>query len=159
MDEIRFNSPTRPQVPAGMPPPNPKTKRSFKKIFIIGVIILLLAALFVLFKFSGGVNLSSDAGVINLARKADPSASSYYAVFLANSQVYFGEISENNTNEMVLTNAYRMQPSGQTYNLIKLSDEAYGSTNKIFINRNQILFYEQLRSDSPVVKLIEQQGR
>ncbi|MEK7634828.1 MAG: hypothetical protein AAB446_00100 [Patescibacteria group bacterium] len=166
MNEIRFNNPMRQTVPLIQKEPmefpkekepKPKTQRSFKKFFIVVSIILLLTALVVLFKFSGGVNfLTTNNGVTNLTHKADPLASDYYAVFLADDQVYFGEIVENNTNEMTMINTYRMQPNGQTYSLVKLTDEAFGSTNQIFINRSQILFYEQLRKDSQVVKLIEQ---
>lgn len=166
MQDIRFN-PTDNSVDAmqasAQTPHQPpelqkeKTKKKFfsKKIFLIIIIVFLSAALVALFKLSGMGG--SSAGSTDLSRKADPSASSYYSVFLTDGQIYFGEIAENNTYEMVLSNAYRMQPNGQTYSLIKLVDEAYGPTNQIFINRSQILFYEQLRKDSRVVELINKQ--
>ena len=162
MNYIRF-SPinTPPETPREIievkKEPKIKGKFPFKKIAIAILVILFVAILAVAFKSYVAENGAS--GGVNLVQKTDPNASSYYAVFLSNGQVYFGEIVQNNTNEMVLAGAYRMQPSGQTYTLLKLTDEAYGSTDKIFINRSQILFYEQLRSDSQVVKLIEQQGR
>ena len=100
---------------------------------------------------------------------SDPNASDYYAIFLSNGQIYFGQIDKNDGKDMVVSNVYHLQSNGETYqslnqnqnmpagatvSLIKLSDELHGPTNKMFINRSQILFYEQLRKDSKVVELI-----
>lgn len=148
MDEIRFNQMNKPA-----PPKAAKSGFSFKKFFIILFIILLVAAGLVLLPNPLKVKYTST-GPANLS---DPNASSYYAVFLSNGQIYFGQIAENNSNELVIANSYRLQPSGQTYTLLKTTDEAYGSTDKMFINHSQILYYEQLKSDSKVVQLINQQ--
>ena len=159
MQDIRFNpvaTPPEPPKETGEVKKEPKIKAKlpFKKIVRLILIVLFLVILAVGIRYVIG-NLPS--GGTDLTRKADPSASSYYAIFLSDGQIYFGEIIENNENEMAISNAYRMQPSGQTYSLLKLTDEAYGPTNKIFVNRSHVLFYEQLRKDSRVVELINQQ--
>ena len=91
--------------------------------------------------------------------------SSYQAVFLTNGQVYFGSISNVNDNYVVLRNIYYLQqatgsPQGsaqqsQPFTLVKLGKEFHGPADVMYINRSQILFYEDLRSDSNVVKTIE----
>jgi hypothetical protein len=43
------------------------------------------------------------------------------------------------------------------FQLIKLGNELHGPTDKMYINRSQVLFYEQLRKDSQVVVNIESQ--
>jgi lipopolysaccharide export LptBFGC system permease protein LptF len=179
MDEIRFNpiDQPKPQKDFGEVKKDLKTisKFSFKKVaFIFVIILVLLAVSAALFKMYGGktVSYGQTAGKANNA--ADASASNYYAVFLSDGQIYFGQITENNSSEMVISDAYHLQSNGQTYqslnqnqnvpagasfSLIRVSDELHGPTNKIFINHNQILFYEQLRKDSKVVQLIQEKGR
>ncbi len=97
------------------------------------------------------------------ATKPDPNLSSYSAVFLANGQVYFGNISDVGDKFLTLKNIFylqaqqSLQSSSQTqpFTLVKLGKELHGPTDEMFVNRQQILFYENLRKDSSVVKSIE----
>jgi hypothetical protein len=97
------------------------------------------------------------------AAPADPNASPYSAVFLANGQVYFGVISGDAGNYLVLKNIFYLQAQQslqsasqtQPFTLVKLGQELHGPTDEMHINRSQILFYESLRNDSSVVKSME----
>jgi len=86
----------------------------------------------------------------------------YQAVFLTNNQVYFGKLAKQNSQYPVLTDIYYLrvtqplQPSQPNPNisLIKLGDELHGPADKMEINRDQILFVEDLKPDSQVVRAI-----
>ena len=87
----------------------------------------------------------------------------YQAVFLANNQVYFGKLSNQDSKYPVLTDIYylrvtqSLQPSQPNPNisLIKLGDELHGPADRMEINRDQILFVEDLKPDSQVVRAIK----
>ena len=89
-------------------------------------------------------------------------AATYQAVFLTNNQVYFGKLAKQNSQYPVLTDIYYLrvtqplQPSQPNPNisLIKLGDELHGPADKMEINRDQILFVEDLKPDSQVVTAI-----
>lgn len=92
----------------------------------------------------------------------------YQAVFLTNNQVYFGRLSNADSQYPVLRDIYylqvtqALQPKDQNaspqtnINLVKLGAEIHGPTDEMRINRDQILFVEDLKPDSQVTKAIEQ---
>ena len=95
--------------------------------------------------------------------KPDPGGSSYYAVFLADGQVYFGELLSKSRGEIVLTNPYYLQLNGadsQTvlsnsgFVIMKLEKQQHDPMNKLYINRDHVLYFEQLRKDSKLVESI-----
>lgn len=92
----------------------------------------------------------------------------YQGVFLNNGQVYFGKLSGENGLYPVLRDVFYLQVAqspqplqqGETpqpnMSLVKLGSELHGPTDQMKINRNQILFIEDLRPDSRVVQSILQ---
>lgn len=92
--------------------------------------------------------------------------SGWQAVFLSNGQVYFGNVAHQTPDKVVLRNIYYLQTSGPLQAggeqqstdlaLVKLGAELHGPTDEMIINRQHILFIETLKSDSKVVKAIEQ---
>lgn len=99
-------------------------------------------------------------------------ASVWQAVFLTNGQVYFGHLKERTSEYPVLTNIYylqvnqNLQAANQNTNaninttepqvsLIKLGDELHGPKDEMFIAKDQILFWEDLKDDSQVVTAIK----
>lgn len=82
------------------------------------------------------------------------------AVFLTNGQVYFGHLTNTNDKFVVLSDVYYLQQdrsqlqSGDTnqkqVNLIKLGNELHGPEDTIYINRNQVLFFENMKNNSKV---------
>jgi|SRR3989344_6770135 len=97
-------------------------------------------------------------------------ASRYQAVFLSNNQVYFGKLSSPKSDYPVLRDIFYLQvtqtlqpqdpnvsppASGQQIQLVKLGNELHGPIDEMKINKDQILFIEDLKPDSQVVKAIE----
>jgi hypothetical protein len=96
----------------------------------------------------------------------EPDAGLYQAVFLTNNQVYFGKLNNIAAQYPVLRDIYYLQvtqtlqprdataPAQPTLNLIKLGAELHGPTDEMRINRDHILFWENLKPDSQVVQAI-----
>jgi len=93
----------------------------------------------------------------------------WQAVFLTNGQVYFGQVEKHNKVELVLNEIYYLQvtrplqqtqegeqqpnPQGEL-SLVKLGNELHGPTDAMTINRDHVLFVEDLKEDSNVVQAI-----
>jgi len=92
----------------------------------------------------------------------------YQAVFLTNGQVYFGKLYKEGSRYPVLRDVYYLQVTQapqpiregetqpQNINLVKLGGELHGPQDEMRVSRDQILFIEDLKSDSRVVQAIEQ---
>src|SRR3990167_515518 len=81
----------------------------------------------------------------------------YQAVFLTNDQIYFGLLKNVSNDYLILSDVYYVKVNengaGQ---LIKLgAGEPHSPKNEMIINQDQVLFWENLRSDSAVVKTIQ----
>ncbi|MBI4256779.1 hypothetical protein HY626_01850 [Candidatus Uhrbacteria bacterium] len=85
----------------------------------------------------------------------------YQAVFLDNGQVYFGKLERSRSEFYLLTDVFYLQ-SGvsveQTTNLalMKLGTEAHGPEDQMQINKEHILFIEDMKDDSKVIQAIQQ---
>lgn len=96
----------------------------------------------------------------------------YQAIFMTNGQVYFGHLSNLGADYTELTDVYYLQvqqsvpnPSETTQadlnkdqpnvSLTKLGNELHGPKDKMHISKDQILFWENLKDDSTVVKAIK----
>lgn len=93
----------------------------------------------------------------------------WQAVFLTNGQVYFGRVVKQNREEMKVKEIYYLQvtrplqqteegeeqanPQGEL-SLVKLGNELHGPTDAMSINRDHVLFIEDLKDDSNVVQAI-----
>lgn len=172
MNEIRFNSPqpeqkveSSVQSVESIATPSAGAKKSFftskiKKSIKIIATILVVAALVAF--------LAPMLKSLPLPKIFGKGTQRYSAVFLTNGQVYFGKMRSESKSEIVLENVYYLQanangttPSNQTlgssFQLVKLGNELHGPTDELFINRNQVVFYEYLRDDSKVVESINKQ--
>ncbi len=86
------------------------------------------------------------------------SRNKWQAVFLTNNQVYFGHLKESRSDYTVLKEAYYLKsaPDDKTkVDLVKLGDELHGPEQAMYIPKNQILFWENLKPDSQVVQAIK----
>jgi len=85
------------------------------------------------------------------------------AVFLTNGQVYFGNVSRMNSRWVRIKDIYYLQvqqplqppkdPKDQQQpqiSLVKLGNELHGPKDTMDINRDQILFIEDMKDDSKV---------
>ena len=88
----------------------------------------------------------------------------FQAVFLTNGQVYFGNLENYNARYVRLTNIYYLQvaqplqqgqDTPQNFNLTKLGGELHGPEDAMFIDKDKVLFWENMKNDSQVVKAIE----
>lgn len=128
---------------------------------IVGILVLVVAGWFAWSKWGP----SSAVGI---------DSSKYQAVFFTNGQVYFGRLQPTDGGYMKLTEVYYLQSkqnnaTGEDANnpqaatnsqnnnvqLIKLGQEIHGPEDLMVISRDQILFYENLKTDGKVAKSIE----
>ena len=86
------------------------------------------------------------------------------AVFLSNGQVYFGYVEDINRQMIEIKEVYYLrtqdflQPSSEQgdqdekkkISLVKLGSELHGPTDQMHVNRDQVLFIEDMRSDSKI---------
>ena len=137
-------SPVKSQI--DMPKPEGATKKIILKVvFALVVAVIVLSAVFGIGKL-----------VMNRSR------SGYYAVFLSNGQAYFGTISNENERSLELHNVYYIQKNPDAaqaapndLTLLKLGNEVHGPEDMMEIYKGQIIFIEKLKSDSKVVKAIQ----
>ena len=92
----------------------------------------------------------------------------YQAVFLTNGQVYFGKLAKVHSGYYVLKDVFYLQnkasdktadDEGQLNSkgdveLIKLGNEVHGPEDYMIIERSQVLFFENLKSDGKVSQTI-----
>ena len=97
-----------------------------------------------------------------------PDSSKYQAVFMTNGQVYFGKLTKITGKYTELTQVYYLQvqqpvqpssgsktASDSQVSLTKLGNELHGPTDKMHISSDQVLFWEDLKDDSTVMKAIK----
>ncbi len=131
------------------------------------VVIVVLVVLGVLFRDNIFGKKDSDSEVGGKA-----SSGKYQAVFLTNGQVYFGKLAKANSSYAELEDIYYLQVTqpplqgsqDQTaaqkqqpqLQLVKLGNELHGPEDKMHINADQILFYEDLKDEGRVVQAIKE---
>ncbi len=82
---------------------------------------------------------------------------SLQSVFLKNGQVYFGKITAITENTLTLEDIYYLKDNGGgDTSLVKLGNELHGPQDKMFIERLEITFWENLKNDSEVTKAIQE---
>lgn len=75
-------------------------------------------------------------------------------------QVYFGNITEMTSQYIRLANVYYIQnqqaqnSQASAYNLVKLGCELHGPEDAMFINRDEVFFWENLKTDSQVAQKV-----
>jgi hypothetical protein len=101
------------------------------------------------------------ANALLLLAAKPPVRSGHYAVFLTNGQAYFGNISAEDENQLVLKDIFYIQKNpeaGQSsgdVTLLKLGNELHGPEDMMEINKDHILFIELLKPDGKVAKAIQ----
>jgi len=119
------------------------------------VILLILGGIYLIFYYT--------------SLRFEKPKSEWQAVFLSNGQVYFGKVVKTTDKEIVLRDVYYLQTaqllqgpreghvvSAQAPLLIKLGSELHGPHDEMRINREHVLFVEDLKSDSPIMEAIKQ---
>jgi cyclophilin family peptidyl-prolyl cis-trans isomerase len=93
----------------------------------------------------------------------------YQAVFLNGGQVYFGQVTSLNNSYLRLQDIYYLrvnqtvqpdqnatsqQSTQNDVSLVKLGCELHGPQDEMLINREQIIFWENLKEDGQVAKAV-----
>ena len=122
---------------------------------ILGILLIIVSVCVIAwFGTMAYSSLRADAAV---------KSSEYQAVFLTNGQVYFGKFSHVSSSYVELTKIFylqvqqQVQPGSTTTNnsqqqvsLAKLGGELHGPEDEMFISRDQILFWENLKPSGKV---------
>ncbi len=138
-----------------------KEKNNKQRKFAIQLLISIVIFFILLFGISSLVRrCGRHSEVYNKAE--------WQAVFLSDGQVYFGKVVAEDKLNIILRNIYYLQKrqalqegaediNKQTGNfaLIKLGNEIHGPLDEMRINRQHVLFIEDLKGNSKVVKAIE----
>ena len=167
-EEIRINRPT---VQPGRPDAGMEYRSSGGRggsaipwiVLAVVVIGVVLAA--VLFRdklFGGNEKMENKAG----------ESSGYQAVFLTNGQVYFGKMSGSENLYVTLTDIFYLQVQNPPIqgsqqqqaaaqaqpqlSLVKLGNELHGPVDEMHINREQLLFYEDMTEGAKVMQAIKE---
>jgi hypothetical protein len=175
-DEIRVNRPQVARVEgSGMDSGERRMSGgSSSKVpwIILAVVILALVVLGVIFRDRLPMGNSTKTATTQTDKP-----SGYQAVFLTNGQVYFGKLSHEDGQYATLTDIYYLQVSnpppalqgagsqnqqGQAQapaaepqlQLIKLGNELHGPVDSMQINRDQILFFEEMKEGGKVMTAI-----
>ncbi len=133
-------------------------KLSFLFVLFGGAIITI--ALIIILIFGGEATQNKEANLIN--------TDEYQAVFLnsQDGQVYFGKLAVYNNDLFVLKDIYYVrvdspiqpenasQQQQSNISLAKLGNELHGPQDFMFIRRDQVLYWENLKNDGKVVTAI-----
>lgn len=96
----------------------------------------------------------------------------YQVVFMQSGQVFFGKLQNTTGDYLTLTSAYYTQTqaqatsaedakaaaNGQTQ-IVPVNKEIYSPDSSIALRADQVLFWQNLQSDSQVAKLIDGQSK
>ncbi len=138
-------------------------KLKFNRVRIINLTIIIVVAGIVLYLVSAFTPLN----IFGLNKGA---SLEWKAVFLTNEQVYFGHVINEKSDPIVLRDIYYLQVKqplqqlGEGQNspnlnqpqmaLVKLGNELHGPEDEMRINKDHLLFIENLKDDGRVVKAI-----
>ena len=103
-------------------------------------------------------------GLIPTGNFPQATTTQWQAVFLNNNQTYFGKLENYNFGYVKLTNVYylrageNLQQGGDVkadnLSLVKLGGELHGPEDVMYIRKDSILFWENMKETSRVVGLI-----
>lgn len=125
-------------------------------ILVAGIIIVIAAAVWFFW------NNTNSNRIIDTDK--------YQAVFLTNGQVYFGKLVDRSSEYLQLSDVYYLQTSesdaksdnpqdndkkSNDIKLIKLGSEVHGPEDQMTILKDQVLFFENIKSEGDVGKLID----
>lgn len=122
------------------------------KIGVTEALVIINVALVLALVF---LTVKNDSDLDNFDRIADQNT--YQAIFLDNNQIYFGHLKNTDSDYVVLYDVYYVKVNEEGIGqLVKLGQiEPHGPKDEMIINRDHILFWENLKPDSPVVNTIQ----
>lgn len=145
--------------PRGYGTDSPQKKSPWKWILII--LVFIVVALGVWYYFAR-VQKTDVLGDLTGGGAPEIATGEYQAIFLDNTQVYFGKLERSTSDFYILTDVFYLQAGASTVSppgnlsLSKLGSEAHGPEDKMEINKSHVLFIENMKADSKVVQAIQQ---
>lgn len=139
--------------------PNNTSNKNILKLTQSNRVRLLIAVIIIGFLLA--------IALLNLFNGPSPDGNRYQAVFLTNGRVFFGKLKSTHGQYVTLDNAYyskdQTTPANATADqraatstaLIQVGKEVYGPENSMQIRADQILFWQDLKSDSKVAQAID----
>ncbi len=136
---------------------NEKKSNNGKKgiaLLVVGIIVLVAIIVFLVMTI-----------FISPAR-----GDNWYALFLTNGQTYFGQISKQNSDLIVLKDVHYLQmqqvppleegeePQSQL-SLMSVKDEIHSPEGEVQINRDHVLYVQKLRENSQIISGIKEQAK
>ena len=116
-------------------------------VFIVGLLLVIILGLKVYWLLSKS---NQEKGRID--------QTTYQAVFLDDKQIYFGKLKDIELQYPILEEVYyvKLESEGAASGrLVKLGEtEPHAPRNQMILNRDHILFWEDLKPDSPIVQTI-----
>lgn len=130
-----------------------------RAIFVFTILIFVLVFTFI------GISLWQDGTVRNTIQLFKYKAS-YQVVFLTSGQAYFGNITEITDEYIIMKNPFSIkvqqkqatedvQVSQSETKLVSIEDEFYQPEDYMLIEKNAILFIEELKDSSQIIEIIE----
>ncbi len=125
--------------------------------FLLALVVIVAGVVFAMINFKGS---NPESKLVDTSK--------YQAVFLNGGQVYFGNIKDLNSKYLRLNNIYylrvnqQVQPDGNAaqnpndVSLVKLGCELHGPEDAMVINREQVVFWENLKNDGQVLKAMDE---
>lgn len=121
---------------------------------ILTIVGLIVGALLIIVLGSKAYWLASK----NSYERARIDSTTYQAVFLEGEQLYFGKLSEIESQFPLLDDVYYVKLEDEDANsgrLVKLGlFEPHGPQDQMNINRDHIIFWENLKPDSAIIQAI-----
>ena len=159
------NRPAQP-APAGSGTPAPKRKRTNPfngmKLATVALLFSATALIVVLVYFLAIAKSNGEDKYVKNDKMQ--------AVFLNGGQVYFGRIEDLNSKYLRMSdiyylrvnqtvqpnqeNAAQQQAAANDISLVKLGCELHGPQDEMLINREQVVFWENLKDDGQVAKAV-----
>ncbi|MEK7614857.1 MAG: hypothetical protein AAB431_00540 [Patescibacteria group bacterium] len=144
--------------PIGRPLGQPEEKKKNVNVWIWVIVILaiLIGGFIWWYKTQTAPGPGSGATMSEPIKEGE-----YHAVFLDNGQVYFGKLKTGGGDFFQLTDVFYLQAGtgqldqGTNLSLTKLGNEAHGPQDKMEINKEHVLFYEAMKSESKVAQAIQ----
>jgi hypothetical protein len=147
-----------PGAPEETPVQRPRARYNYWRItFLLCIVFLLVAG--GIYGYRAWWPQSTEAQTSN----------TFQAIFMQNGQVYFGKITQSDSEYVTLEHVYYIQSASQSsatqnaaetqttgteISLVRLGSELHAPESKLYINKDHIMFYEDLRPDSQVLKSI-----
>lgn len=145
------------EQPKGRPGKGGSKKNKLKMIGISSAVVAVIALIVIagLFFYRASTGSTIDS-------------TKFQAVFFTNGQVYFGRLQTLNDSYLKLTDIFYLQTkttdstnpqstassTAPDVELIKLGNEIHGPEDAMIINKDQLLFFENLKPDGKVTQSI-----